>query len=328
MDETRRIVPGPKTLQTLHFARKVWSNLLPGSSRFGNYYDQATVVGQEASDLIRDALGSPRPVMIARLGYTELRALLNYMNYKVGRKPSLRNHVGFITGRFHSYGWEQITFDDMPIASGFFPATVENLSRFGELMLADMPLVDILGTWLRQEYFIKDYLKNAVKVPLTDLEAHVHADPWTTVLEGKKVLVVHPFVDTIRRQYERRALLFKDRRVLPDFDLKTVRAVQTIANNKSEFRDWFEALEHMKGQIDSTDYDVAVIGCGAYGFPLAAHVKRQGKKAVHLGGATQFWFGIIGKRWEGHPMINEHWVRPSENETPPKANIVEDGCYW
>jgi hypothetical protein len=61
---------------------------------------------------------------------------------------------------------------------------------------------------------------------------------------------------------------------------------------------------------------------------LAAHIKRMGKKAVHLGGSTQFMFGITGKRWEGNPFINEHWVRPSLEETPAKAALVEGGCYW
>ena len=84
----------------------------------------------------------------------------------------------------------------------------------------------------------------------------------------------------------------------------------------------------MKEQIDRTDYEIAILGCGAYGLPLAAHVKRQGKKAVHLGGSTQFMFGIIGKRWEGNPLINENWVRPAPEETPALAVHVEGGCYW
>ena len=46
------------------------------------------------------------------------------------------------------------------------------------------------------------------------------------------------------------------------------------------------------------DFDVAIIGCGAYGFPLAAKLKQAGKQAIHLAGATQLLFGIKGKRWE------------------------------
>jgi hypothetical protein len=88
----------------------------------------------------------------------------------------------------------------------------------------------------------------------------------------------------------------------------------------------------MEEQIGQADFDIAIIGCGAYGFPLAAHVKRMGKKAVHLGGATQILFGIRGKRWDSLPAIaqlmNEHWVRPHFSEIPPGGDAVEDGCYW
>ena len=40
------------------------------------------------------------------------------------------------------------------------------------------------------------------------------------------------------------------------------------------------------------NFDIALIGCGAYGFPLAAFVKGIGKKAVHIGGPLQLFFGI------------------------------------
>ncbi len=88
----------------------------------------------------------------------------------------------------------------------------------------------------------------------------------------------------------------------------------------------------MEDEIDKHDYDIALIGCGAYGFPLAAHVKRRGKKAVHLAGTLQLLFGIIGSRWEHdelyNQLFNEYWCRPNENEKPQTANHVENGCYW
>ena len=108
--------------------------------------------------------------------------------------------------------------------------------------------------------------------------------------------------------------------------------MQTLAGNKVQFKNWFEALAFMKKQIDTKDFDIAIIGAGAYGFPLAAHIKRIGKKAVHLGGATQMLFGIKGKRWVDNPkfkhIINEHFVYPSENDKINNANKVEGGCYW
>ena len=90
----------------------------------------------------------------------------------------------------------------------------------------------------------------------------------------------------------------------------------------------------MKKQIDKVDFDIAIIGCGAYGMPLAAKLKGAGKQAIHLGGATQLLFGIKGRRWEeNYPskiatFFNEHWVYPNKEETPQNAKVVERGCYW
>ena len=89
----------------------------------------------------------------------------------------------------------------------------------------------------------------------------------------------------------------------------------------------------MKQEIDCCDYEIALIGCGAYGMDLAAHVKRRGKIAIHLAGWTQMLFGIYGNRWlEDQPayrrLINEYWVRPLESEKAAGAEKVENGCYW
>ena len=79
------------------------------------------------------------------------------------------------------------------------------------------------------------------------------------------------------------------------------------------------------------DFDVAIIGCGAYGFPLAAKLKRAGKITIHLGGAVQILFGIKGSRWDNGEVskfYNEYWVRPDDKDKPQNANNVENGCYW
>jgi hypothetical protein len=163
-------------------------------------------------------------------------------------------------------------------------------------------------------------------------------------LEGKKILVVHPFDDIINFQYQKRGLLFENKNTLPSFEsLTTIKAIQSLGEADDRFLDWFEALDHMKEEINCVDFDICLIGAGAYGFPLAAHVKRMGKKAVHLGGSLQLLFGIIGKRWEdpnygvkewGIPkgtysnLINEFWVRPGNNNKPKNAEQVEGACYW
>ena len=95
----------------------------------------------------------------------------------------------------------------------------------------------------------------------------------------------------------------------------------------------FLSLIFTKDEIDKIDYDICIIGTGAYGLPLAAHIKRSGKKGFHLGGVSQLLFGILGRRWENtirsphSTLFNEHWVLPNSNETPKNANVVESACY-
>jgi len=122
--------------------------------------------------------------------------------------------------------------------------------------------------------------------------------------------------------------------LLPEFELEVIPAVQSIAGQETEFEDWFQALDFMKAEIAKKEFDVCILGCGAYGFPLASFIKNMGKKAIHLGGSTQLLFGIKGQRWEQYivypysNLFNENWVRPSSTETPQRAKSVEGGCYW
>ena len=126
--------------------------------------------------------------------------------------------------------------------------------------------------------------------------------------------------------------MFQNPDILPAFDLTVLRAVQTIAGETDDrFSDWEDALEYMYGEAMKIDFDVAIIGCGAYGMPLGARLKDSGKIAIHLGGATQLLFGIKGARWDNHPLsrlYNDNWVRPLETETPKAAKKVENACYW
>jgi hypothetical protein len=195
--------------------------------------------------------------------------------------------------------------------------------------------MDMIGVWTLvpgESYLIKRCCPDALRFNPSAFEPYFFANPWSVALEGRKVLVIHPFADSIEAQYRRRKLLFRDQRVLPDFQLTTVRAVQSLAGSKTPFMDWFEALAWMQEEVKKADFDVAIIGAGSYGLPLSAYVKSLGKVSIHMGGATQILFGIRGKRWDNmkefSEIINEHWVRPSAAEMIPAGDKIEDGCYW
>lgn len=270
-------------------------------------------IGEETSKNIYKLLTSDKPVMICRFGRIEISAMQEARNI-IEKKTEYNKKL----------------FEPLQSNAGFFPITKKNIIKFYHRMINDTKQIDLLGSWCPEEVSFKKELKGITKTKLSDLEPFFHKKPWTTALEGKKILVIHPFTKTISKQYKIRKKLFKNHTILPKFSLKTLQAIQTIGGESDRFENWFEALEYMEKKISSIEFDIAIIGCGAYGLPLAAYVKRLGKKAVHLGGSTQLLFGIKGKRWEENkfPLINKYWIKPDKEKKPKNYKKVENGCYW
>jgi hypothetical protein len=316
---------------SLKAGRKIYRKILKphesDSSLEINYF------GQAASDLVRNKLAAPSPCMISRFGSNELWTTLRYMDAVKDSRSSIVKAIKFIRGEIGVFWWEKALKLQMQNCAGFFPADESSLSNFGERMLKDMQNIDILGSWLPEEKRIAQFLPNTKVVQLADLEPYYHINPWSEVLQDKVVLVIHPFEESIRCQYAKREILFNDPRILPKFQLKTLKAVQSIAgNNPAGFTNWFSALDWMCEKIQDIQFDIAIIGAGAYGLPLASFVKGIGKKSMHLGGPTQILFGIRGNRWEERPffqqLFNENWIKPLSVEIPSNFQKVESGCYW
>ncbi|HEX7490080.1 MAG TPA: hypothetical protein VF337_00060 [Candidatus Limnocylindrales bacterium] len=227
--------------------------------------------------------------------------------------------------------------DQLRMNAGFFPTDKASLDRFSALYLGSLKQADLLGIWSlpNEHVLVRDLCPNARLATLSSLDAMIYEHPWSAQLAGRRVLVVHPFAASIERQYrQNREQLFRDPNVLPSFELTTVKAVQSILGRATGFATWFDAYDFMCQEIGRAEFDVAIIGAGAYGLPLGAFVKSLGKQAVHMGGATQLLFGIKGRRWEtefGEPysgLVNEFWVRPSSDETPAGHESIEGSAYW
>jgi hypothetical protein len=271
---------------------------------------------QDSIEILKNAIKSNKPFAAVRFGGTEISALNGYEKRRLGLKRKYSKKVIY----------------SMKNNGGFFPTTPEQLDNYGEYMLHILGDTTILGiTGLHMEnYFFKNYTPNAI--PIQNWAFDPILGGWSSLLEGKKVLVISPLADDIKKQYEKRELLFpKDSNILPKFDLKVIKAVQTIGEAEDDrFENWFEALDHMKMEVLKEDFDIALVGAGAYGTPLCLFINSLNKQAIQTGGATQLLFGIIGKRWETRnyvaKYINKDWIRPTE--IPKGAENVENGCYW
>lgn len=256
------------------------------------FYGKKIFSLEESNQKIYNLLKSDNPIMISRIGSVELECISSYhiknSNFNLKNKKEMQKNAGF------------------------FPVTSINLIKFSKIFLESLMLCDFLGIWFNknEDVICKEFCKNSNLGVLRGLEPYYSEEPWSRYLEDKKILIIHPFEKTIISKYKKRALLFENKKILPNFELQTIKAVQSIGGN-SKYKNWFEGYDYMCKEISKKDFDIALIGAGAYGLPLAAYVKNIGKQAIHLGGATQIIFGIKGKRWDNHPVIstlyNEHW---------------------
>lgn len=301
---------------------------------------------QSSNDRLYELIASGKPCMIARFGTVELNCLTNYLCVH-SNKSYVSRIWEFITDDTHTPWWYDKVLFSLSNNAGVFPKRIDTVERFAERYLEDIPEIDMLACHQYYEKYmpLRDDIQ---RVQLEMLYPFFVDRPWSRVLGGKKVLVVHPFEDSIKQQYEKRRLLFDNPDILPDFELITLRAVQSIAGNKCKFKDWEEALHYMEKRMSEIDYDIAIVGCGAYGLPLAAYAKRMGKQAIHLAGGTQLLFGIMGNRWtvtykqmgvwhyrpgvdinlDYTSLFNENWIYPLPSDTPKNTQSVEGACYW
>jgi len=276
-------------------------------------YKQNLLTPLQTNKYISELLVEGKPFIMSRLGSSELSLLKSFVKknkYTVKQKTIIQRNAGF------------------------FPTDDKSLDMLCQLYIDVISSIDLVGVSFIpfEDHMINSYSPNAKLTKIRNLEPYFYNEPWSKHLKGKKVLVIHPFASSIQSQFKKRKLLFKDLDVLPEFKLITYQAAQTLGGGDGTFTSWFNALETMQKDIEKLEFDIAIIGAGVYGLPLAAYIKGLGKSAIHLGGATQMLFGVYGRRWEIHPdfkdMINENWIKPQVDEKPKNANNVENACYW
>lgn len=279
----------------------------------------------ESMEMVQKAMAQDiragKPFMAGRLGANELANMRTF--------------------EFKDKRIEKKNRDLLCIGSGFFPNDASLMPQFYEEMIRGCKNMDYLAAWFQpfEDYYLERIFPKDMHMTYLHYIDPFKCPkcPWTGALAGKKVLVIHPQAELIAEQYKnKRELIFPGTDILPEFELHVQKAVQTFAGASDErFSNWFEALNYMYEEAMKVDFDLAILGCGAYGFPLASKIKEAGRQAVHMGGTTQILFGIRGKRWDedpNHQFLNQYysdaWVRLTDKDKPKDANAVENGCYW
>lgn len=221
------------------------------------------------------------------------------------------------------------------VDSGVFPPEQWQFEEFIQIYLNAVQAIGGLYLW-QKDSFLKEfeqavairYARQALSITAEDVCYRILRQ-----LTDLRWLVVSPFVKTMRQQLLKLPQIHGKTSGEVDFR-NTTRTCRFLACPlfsylvPPTFANWTEGLKVLTEKAMAETFDIALVGAGAWSLPLLANLKSGGKKGLHLGGEIQLAFGIKGRRWDGKGLYNEHWVRPSPDETPPNFMKKENGCYW
>ena len=274
------------------------------------------------SEIFRQKLIEKRPFLAGKIGGAELLAL-EYGDHRLKfempstwswRRPARRLHNN----------------------AGFFPVEKSAFYSWSVGMKHAIASTDFLCAW-QADPFLKLY-ENAL---IQSLAPQSYEIPMS--LLGRDILpfiatyrwvVISPFVKTMQKQLPR---MQKVNDPTGKWDIawdhleKTCQFVRCPFQSHLEpspYASWDDGLEKLTKEISLREFDLALIGAGAWSLPLGSRIKQMGKSAIHMGGEMQLIFGIRGKRWANYNIYNSAWVDASPEEVPKNNNRIEDGCYW
>jgi len=267
---------------------------------------------ERGNDTVRAVVQLGRPAALGKVGSLEAEAL-----------------ACFLKGR----EYPDILRKQMLINVGIHPADRAHIDAFCEAYVqAADALTVIAARGHPGELEVINRVVGRTYVRLSSFDPWLFENPWSSALEGKRVLVVTPFARSVESQMRRRADIWRNPRLLPPCEVRAVRMPLSPGLVAPEHKDWRERYDALVEECERAPYDIMLAGAGGLSLPLVAHAKAQGRIGFHLGGTTQILFGITGRRWaHDHRLIalqTDAWIRPSGDEAPATVSQVEQGCYW
>lgn len=273
-----------------------------------------------ASEKIATAIAHNTPFLAGKIGSNEQLLILWAAGIPIDLPLGLKWRVSF-----------QET-DACATNAGVQPYTQDSYRELHKLFVPSLGATDLLGLFKlpREQKIRETFAPNSLVCQQNYLTPFFANSPWTQTLASKRVFLVSPFLDLFRKQLKQRNLIWPHCEFLPDLSIDGYQFPYLI--DPDCHLSWQLVYQDVLAKMRESNFDVALFGCGALGFPLAYQAKRLGKVGIHLGGPLQLLFGISGKRYKQHPYysqyINDHWISPPKASRPSNYTAVEDGCYW
>ncbi len=299
-------------------------------------------------DEIKKSIENNEPIFIGKIGSIELQCI----------------HQTVMIDQKKLYDYYPYLKYELTNAAGLYPEHNNVFKLFVNIYLDAIKELDILASWNDNMLPIEEWVYNNFVnhkhiinpkyskgiVDLMSFESFYVESKlwWQTLFENKTILILSPFTDSISDQLDLNkrdnvwsgkwsnfwpsTIKFKYLKFPHPYMLQSPKVQSTYP------QDFVELIHSYKTKLnDVGEFDIALIGTGCYSIILGSYIKKELKKsAFHLGGGLQMMFGVYGNRWfqNGKPntffdeYINEHWVRPSKEETPSGFKKQEDGAYF
>lgn len=283
---------------------------------------------------------------IVRLGSTETSLLfLTFVlkNYKLEnhiQEYVIRTIMSCVNWLYSTSGYydksvkgEHFNFDNTALTPNYY-AFINHLEQsignceITQFFVHEGLVMQLLNNF--KEDFIKKYsIKNFTILNGTEFQDRI--DNIFSKMNNKKVLVISSFDGLIKKQYES-GNLNKIYANYPNIiKLETIKFPYCFHNN-GPHNNYFDTLRIVFKQIKKIDFDIAILGCGAYGHMLCHKIDTELKKdAIYVGGSIQTLFGIISSREKEHGKIkyDENWISEIPDDyRPTNYKLIENGCYW
>jgi len=278
---------------------------------------------QELNDQIYNSLQNSSSCLAGKIGSNELLVCLWHLAWKPWERL------------WRSVPWETTKALQ---GAGIFPYNTESYHQYATAFIAALGDIDHLGIWHNEgEMKLVSTFSSETKIGYVQgLEPYlIPHQPWSHALANKTVLVVTPFAKTLTEQMPKLSNVWmkyeqKNGQILIPKSTKFTVVKFPYGFDpeiQQKYGSWENLIVQVSTEIEKYNFDVALLGCGGYSLILGAKIKKMGKSAIHLGGATQVLFGIRGSRWEQIPWflenLNDYWTYPLA-EDKPGAKVIQN----
>lgn len=282
---------------------------------------------------------------IVRLGMTESGLLfLTYASKHLNLPPNIKKHISKNIMQLMNWLYTTSGYYDNTVPGTKFNFDIRGLNKNFSGYIEHLSIA-VKNCEQAQFFFHDGLIRQLFNQVKTQFIAHHQISNFTLLndtkfssripnifehIKNKKVLVISAFSDIIEQQYTS-GNVYKLELNFPE--IKNVCTVTTpyCFLNSGPHNNYFETLDFIFDQVKDKDFDIALLGCGAYGHMLTHKIHEMGKDAIYVGGCITNIFGILSSRERKHTdmKINEYWIAEIPVKyRPPNYKDIEDGCYW